>query len=476
MINFDLIQKQFEQVISYSQNYLYKEEITINASNLLKDWWWNKKYLRSNLPFFTDDRLIYEYPNIISFGLDENTKRERLDRFIRELWDFPLLQDFLRKNKANFFENRIVEDYKAPNGTCRRGMKIIKAFKYFFSNGIETLKRLQDEASAILNEDKIEGKFCVSIHPLDYISISDNDHNWHSCHAMNSDYRAGNLCYMADHHTIVCYVKTGEDRKISNFPDEVPWNSKKWRMLLFFDRSGDFVMAGKQYPLQSEEALNHFQKAYSEAWEAAREANEGAVDSVKFSPWHREQIHSVLLGDLEYKFTIPMIPYGDYMLGLDEIYAKSEGALQYDDMIRNSSYRESVPYAYAISNSRWGLFKDAGITYPDGDQTSRYLFTNKKNGPIISAGNEVKCLHCGESAIQTADAVLCDRCALEYIKPDMLDEDYYPACDICGERFIYYEGFWRNDMHVCASCGQKYDEDLNLIDDDKEECYNGPWS
>jgi hypothetical protein len=31
-------------------------------------------------------------------------------------------------------------------------------------------------------------------------------------------------------------------------------------------------------------------------------------------------------------------------------------------------------------------------------------------------------------------------------------------------------------MHICASCGQKYDEDLNLIDDDKEECYNGPWS
>ena len=91
-------------------------------------------------------------------------------------------------------------------------------------------------------------------------------------------------------------------------------------------------------------------------------------------------------------------------------------------------------------------------------------------------GDKVKCLHCGESAIQTADAVLCDRCALEYIKPEMLDEDYYPTCDICGERFIYYDGFWRGDMHVCASCGQKYDEDLNLMDDDKEECYNGPWS
>lgn len=470
----DLIQKQFEQVISYSQSYLYKEEVTINATNLFNDWWWNKKHLRSNLPFFSDDRWIYEYPEIVSFGLDENTKRERLDRFVRELWDFPLLQDFLRKNKANFFENRIVEDYKAPNGTCRRGMKIIKAFKYFFSNDMETLKRLQDEASAILNEDKIEGKFCVSIHPLDYISISDNDHNWHSCHAMNSDYRAGNLCYMADHHTVVCYVKTGEDRKISNFPDEVPWNSKKWRMLLFFDTSGDFVMAGKQYPLQSGEALNHFQEAYSKAWEAAREANEGVTNCFKFSPWHKEQINSISLDGLEYKFSVSMIPYGDYMLGLDEVYSKSEGSLQYDDIIKNSTYRESVPYAYAITDLRWGFFTEAGITYPNGDQTSRYLFANRRNGPVITAGHEVKCLHCGESTIQTGDAVLCDRCALEYIKPEMLDEDYYPTCDICGERFIYYDGFWRDDMHVCASCGQKYDEDLNLIDN-KEEDYNGPW-
>ena len=48
----DLIQKQFEQVISYSQSYLYEEEVTINATNLFNDWWWNKKHLRHNLPFF----------------------------------------------------------------------------------------------------------------------------------------------------------------------------------------------------------------------------------------------------------------------------------------------------------------------------------------------------------------------------------------------------------------------------------------
>ena len=55
------------------------------------------------------------------------------------------------------------------------------------------------------------------------------------------------------------------DRKIDNFPDDVPWNSKKWRVLLFFDKETNFVMASKQYPLQSDEALGFFQKAFEAA-------------------------------------------------------------------------------------------------------------------------------------------------------------------------------------------------------------------
>ena len=451
MNNYELIQKQFEEVIEFSQRDFVTSPITYNATELFEQWKHNKLNLRKYLPFFSEEQLIYEYPKNVSFGLDENAKRDRLERFIRELWEYRKLQEFLQENKANFFENRVVKEFAAPNGKVRRGMKIIKAFKLFLSEKDCNLKRLQDEASAILNEDKIEGKFCISIHPLDYISISDNDHNWHSCHALDSDYRAGNLSYMADKHTVVCYVKTGRDRKIANFPESVPWNSKKWRVLLFFDKDCDFVMAGKQYPLQSNAALDYFQKVYKEACEKVLERYGFSCSALNFSPWHKEQIHSIMLDGYEYKFHDGMIPYGSNIYAINDIYSPTDNALQYNDILRNDTYRSEVKYAYAVQNSfyRW---HDEGISYGDEQFTSRHLFSKTNSIPIINAGEEVKCLHCGEEPIRNSDAMLCDKCCMEYINPYLLDDDYFPTCEQCGVRFLYYEGTWHNGERICSQC------------------------
>lgn len=459
------IQEQFTKVMEYSQGGCFDIFPEMDFSGLFERWRKNKSNLMFT-PFFDEENLIYEYPKKVSFGLDENTKQERLNRFIKELWDFPFLQDFLRVNKPNFFENRVVEDYPAPHGTARRGMKIIKSFKLFFEEHDVNLKRLQAEASAIMNEDKIEGTFCLSIHPLDYISISDNDHNWHSCHALDSDYRAGNLNYMIDKHTVVCYVKTGEDRKISNFPHSVPWNSKKWRVLLFFDKGCNFVMASKQYPLQSEEALAFFQKA----WDRAHYCTDGAqkyAHLTHFSPWHKEQIKSVNIDGYEYTFEHPMIPIGNHMLPIHKIYVPGKNTLQYNDILKNDAYNKEVRYTYLVSEANWGWYKNAGIQYPDLGlhmRTSKYLFTEKEP-PFIQAGEEVYCPHCGLDVISTSDAILCDHCTLKFYKHDILDEDYYPVCDMCGERFIYYEGIWYDGQHICEKCAKErgnWDADLEL--------------
>lgn len=453
-MNYETIKEQFKDVIQYSQNNWFRYYPTLDFSGLFERWEKNKGALAERLPFFDRNHLIYEYPHKVSFGLDDDTKKDRLNRYVRELWDFPLLQEFLRINKANFFENRVVEDYKAPRGTIRRGMKLIKSFKFFFEDGDESLKRLQAEASAIMNEDKIEGTFCLSIHPLDYISISDNDHNWHSCHSMDSDYRSGNFSYMADRHTVVCYVKTGEDRQISNFPDEVPWNSKKWRVLLFFDKECNFVMASKQYPLQSDEALNFFQTA----WNQAHMNEDGTVKYTllnHFSPWHKDQVKSVMIGQYEYKFAEPMIPVGQHMAPIHKLFVPGKNSLQYNDILRNETYKKEVRYAYLTSTTCWSCFDDVGIEYPELDnaRTSKYLFTEKEL-PLISPGEEVYCPHCGLDAISTADSILCDHCTLKFYRNDTLDEDYYPVCDRCGERFIYYEGVWADGRHICAACAQ----------------------
>ena len=127
------------------------------------------------------------------------------------------------------------------------GAKIIKSFKHFEGNK-RKLEEMQTAASRVIQADKIEGYIYFSVHPLDFLSLSENAHNWRSCHALDGEYRSGNLNYMVDSSTIVCYVKSKEDTILPRFPEDVPWNNKKWRVLLFLSDDGYSMMAGRQYP------------------------------------------------------------------------------------------------------------------------------------------------------------------------------------------------------------------------------------
>ena len=125
-----------------------------------------------------------------------------------------------------------------------------------FEEDEKTLSAMQDYASTVIQENKITGKLCISVHPLDYLSSSENTYKWKSCHSLNGEYRAGNLSYMCDTSTIICYIKGEEEAKLPNFPSDVLWNSKKWRVLLNISDYKDIVFAGRQYPFSSIDLLN----------------------------------------------------------------------------------------------------------------------------------------------------------------------------------------------------------------------------
>ena len=91
----------------------------------------------------------------------------------------------------------------------------------------------------------MSGDFCISIHPLDFLTSSVNTYNWRSCHALDGEYRAGNLSYMVDKSTIICYLKGANNAKLPMFPDDVPWNSKKWRVLIYVSDYWDLLFAGR---------------------------------------------------------------------------------------------------------------------------------------------------------------------------------------------------------------------------------------
>ena len=217
----------------------------------MSDWEENKCKFYSRLP---GNKLIYQSHTPITMSISEDDKKAELDCFIDNIrWRYSLfeLKNFVENNRENFYSNILSEDYPMENGTIiPKGMKIIKAFKYFVEDK-ETLTEIQDKASMLIQNTKISGYFCMSVHPLDYLSLSENTHNWRSCHALDGEYRAGNLSYMTDNCTIICYIKSEHDAVLPRFPDDIPWADKKWRMLLHVSNDDTMIISGRHYPYES---------------------------------------------------------------------------------------------------------------------------------------------------------------------------------------------------------------------------------
>lgn len=194
------------------------------------------------------------------------------------------------ENKA-----KVVGPYTGKTYQIQQGMKPIRAIKKiveFFVNElsdekskcITELERSFEDfriaASMILNDKIMRGNLCVSIHPLDYMTMSDNSSNWSSCMSWTSDgcYRVGTVEMMNSNNALCCYLE-GADKfcfsrdavKITSSESDVSmneelrrkvkeivkrdgelyeWNNKKWRVLVYANK--DIIMTGKSYPYYSE--------------------------------------------------------------------------------------------------------------------------------------------------------------------------------------------------------------------------------
>ena len=271
---YENIEKDVVKVIQYSQGI---EDPKLG--NLFTNWRENKKFFIERF----GNKLIYTYPNKISVKLTPEEKNERLKSFIfqvKYIHFYSILGEFIeQQGSESFFENKVSQEAYATNGTLiKTGTKLIKAFKHYIDSPTK-LREIQDEASRLIQEDRVEGYLCFSVHPLDYLSMSDNTYNWHSCHSLKGEFRAGNLSYMQDPCTIVCYLRSEiAENKIPNFPEDILWNSKKWRMVLYMSEDHRMIFAGRQYPFDSSALMdvvyNNPNKLTIKAMKEAKEERE----------------------------------------------------------------------------------------------------------------------------------------------------------------------------------------------------------
>ena len=192
------------------------------------------------------------------FEYGEWTSPERkVYRAIDRLFSYPTL---IKNKYENYDDDDEVVEIPLPNGSkykLQNGCKPMKAIgKIAQAYGIEGFEEFRIAHSLCLNTKKLKGELCLSIHPLDYMTMSDNDCGWDSCMSWYNcgEYKQGTVEMMNSPCVIVGYL-TNDDFKFGYCPEGANeeayrWNSKKWRCLFVVDH--DFIISVRQYPYTNE--------------------------------------------------------------------------------------------------------------------------------------------------------------------------------------------------------------------------------
>lgn len=334
--------------------------------------------------------------------------------------DFKLTEfrDFLKEQGAEaFFANKVVTDYTIDSKMFKKGMKISRTFKSFMSNS-ELLNKLQTRYSMILQDLKITGYLYLSVHPLDYLSISETNHNWHSCHSLDGEYANGNLNYMLDSTTVVAYLASDEIGKLRNFGD-VEWNSKKWRMLFYIGEDNQVMAGSKNYPFTSTDfttkCFTKLQNLFGGSWVEPKQIK-SRQEAQKYMYNGDNTVH-----------------FNDCLLSNTQ-----RGWISYTDNWNNVKMEVGRPF----------ICIECGI---------EEVTLGDTNFACSECSGMVECICCGNPTYHT-ETVICDGEA--YCEDCAWDVLVY--CEDCDNYFhpdfdevVYIESA---DIYCCADCAEAYDE------------------
>ena len=437
-MNLSTKKQQVEQILVHSQDYPFT---SLELDPLLEKWYNAKaKYIAR---FGTT---IWQSPEKITIKLTDEIKKKKFESLLCCLSDDDLMskaenditfEEFLRDNEAGFFENKVVYPY--PEIKVQKGMKLLKCFKYFLPSFTAT-RTIQDLASRFIQEDKIEGYLYLSVDPIDFLTMSESNSNWRSCHSLDGDYRAGNLSYMVDDTTIVAYLASDKKENLRALPTDLQWCSKKWRMLVHTNNFNSVIYYDRQYPFDSEilevavaDILNGFNH------KTFNPPNHNGFSTVRIPGWAESLSldHNFILGG------------NDCIYDTRDIVDTSD-FLGYSDIILSPYYTPST--SLKKGNSYYDVIDTTEIK-------SKKIWDKEFHKVYdIKIGEKVPCVKCGKHYIKRTDSFLCDDC----IAVEDADEDFYLVCETCGSR-IYDrdEAEIINGELTCKTCADAINKERN---------------
>lgn len=419
------IKNDIESILIHSQDYPFE----LDATNLVNQWYEAKK-LFINL---FGGKTIIRSPLPIKVKLSDGQRARRFSDFISILSDNEILTEeletFLWVNKDGFFDNKVILPF--PSKHISAGTKLSKSFKHFFPDD-NTIRWIQDTASRFIQENKIEGYLYLSVDPRDFLTLSENNEDWWSCHSLDGDYRAGNINYMVDETTIIAYLANERQEHLRVLPDDMTWNSKKWRMLIHTDKK-NCIYYNRQYPYESDNLLT--------------------------------EVHSMLVPKLSENFTPPLQDCGfravecksksGRLMAHNQLHCghrvydsadiiDTNDYLGYSDLITSMTYTPIVALNARKRFQYFSCFK----TKEEDEREFKGMFK-------IKIGKRAICPDCGEGYLERENSFLCPDC----IAIRDADEDFYLSCRLCGRKFYSEdEIYWAEDedsgekVPQCKAC------------------------
>lgn len=331
---------------------------------------------------------------------------------IRQLLSPEILVKNIYDKPTHHFLDKNGNDITAIHGT--KATRVLKKFAEAFN--LPGYEEFRLEHSRILNQKKIKGTLCLSIHPLDYFTMSDNSYGWDSCMNWTNGgcYRMGTVEMMNSPYIIVAYLKGKDKFRFYNHY----WNSKKWRNLVIV--SDSIITTIKGYPYCSEFFDEEVVK-----W----------VASLANKNWDTNFDNNAI---------------GNYRPDYSEFYIYHKNRKYYLDFSTNDMYND-------FGNNNY-------ITYAFNDN-------NEKKEIYICYSGETECMYCGEVIIrpneEDAGYLLCEDCfnrrtcenCNRIIGDDALELDGEYLCEECYSDLAVYDSF-EDEYHNYNNCTKVY-----LVDD-----------
>jgi len=366
---------------------------------------------------------------------------ERSPEYLEERYNFFIkklkmrsttidLANFIQANGITGFYNNSVSITEAffrnEKISFRRGTKLSKVFKsligdpeYIFE---ESLEDIRNEYSTIIGQKSITGNLRISIHPYDYLTMSENNNGWRSCHSLDGEYGSGVLSYMTDASTLVAYLYTEDNANLKRMPDDITWNSKKWRALLYISHQRNLVVVSKHYPYQfdaiEKEVLELLKTVYPGDW------------IIRTEP--RKKIKEFLF---------------------------DSGSLHFNDILKSKQHMETTTFVKYIEDTisvSDPIFVGGKVMCIDCGQNEVHI---QGNYHCLDCCDYSMCDRCGELIYEHNTFVpengefLCESCYISIMEED---EDDLIDCDICRldhssetMRVIMEEG---RCIAVCPDC------------------------